>query len=336
MSNSLLLKDRFGFEDKILMQNGGLWAKTEIIGSYGNFVHGPGKTTFDMPDLFHESNIVPVGGVSYAFQQLFQVPETQITIPTMHTPLAADYSGGEGIGKYTDTPTANREYYHTPDGTRQLQYKMGHAVQLFGLGITGTAENDVTKYHPDYRENKISINKVNPDGLKVVGKFLPFRFTTETLSTEEQKKYFGKTASTDTNDYGYFLKRFESDPVIKHIWKTGADVENEIPVENTDMWQNIQGLNAVESFIEIELKVSHKDLKEYFAYIGEPDRARFNTIALFTGCYMKKNASGEETWSDTSDPGEYVDVTLFSKLCINPEYVDLVKDMNVLYRIYGS
>lgn len=342
MGNKILLSDHLSLKDEAVQfpaVSSGLWARTEVIGSYGNFVHGKGKTTFDMPELFHQHNIVPVGGVSYVMQRLFEVPETQITIPTMKEPLAADYTGGEGIGKYNNTLANDIESFHTPDGVRKAQYKLGHHVCLFGVGITGTAENDVTIYHPDYRENKISINKTNPDGLTVVGTMLPFRFTAETLSDEEQKKYFGrKSISTSgTTVTGYYLKRFESDPVIKHIWKTGADVENEIPVENSDMWQNIQGLNAVESFTEIELKISHKDIKEYFNSIDQPDRARINTIALFDGVWARRNADDTAyDWNNASEPGDYVDVRLFSKLCINPEYLDLVKDLNLLYRIYGA
>ena len=99
MGNKILLSDHLSLKDEAVQfpaVSSGLWARTEVIGSYGNFVHGKGKTTFDMPELFHQHNIVPVGGVSYVMQRLFEVPETQITIPTMKEPLAADYTGGEG------------------------------------------------------------------------------------------------------------------------------------------------------------------------------------------------------------------------------------------------
>jgi hypothetical protein len=86
---------------------------------------------------------------------------------------------------------------------------------------------------------------------------------------------------------------------------------------------NREGTNVVESFTEIVLKVSKKDIKEWFINLEQEDRTRINTIALFNGEYVP-------------DSGDYRDVRLFSKLCINPEYLDKSKDLNIIYRVYGS
>jgi hypothetical protein len=80
-------------------------------------------------------------------------------------------------------------------------------------------------------------------------------------------------------------------------------------------------MNAVESFTEIVLKVSKKDIKEWFIHLEQEDRTRINTIALFNGQYNNN---------------DYRDVRLFSKLCINPEYLNLSKDLNIIYRVYGA
>ena len=127
----------------------------------------------------------------------------------------------------------------------------------------------------------------------------------------------------------YYLKRFEADPVIKHIWKTGEDVEDETLVSSSDIWDNTTGLNAVESFTEIILKISRKDVKEWFTHLQQEDRTRVNTIALFTGRFVKDE-------NDPTDYGEYQDVRLFSKLNIPVEYLSLSKDLNFIYRVYGA
>ena len=296
-----------------------MWAKTEVLVSNGDVIFNPnGKSHFAADCPFTRSeNMVVIGGCEYVHNLLFGVKCDQFEIPTLYDE--------EGIGLANSTvPT---DTYKTPNGDVAILYRPGHLVQLFGVGITGTAENDITVYPVDYREKNITLSKVNEDGLTVTGTMLPFRFTSETLDAGERKKYFGKKVNED-GITGYYLKRFESDPVIKHIWKTGEDVEEETLVSSTDIWENTSGLNAVETFTEIILKVTKKDIKEFFIYNEQEDRTRINTIALFNGQFVQ-----DET--DPSDTGDYRDVRLFSKLCIPTEYLTLEKDLNIIYRVYS-
>lgn len=321
MSVNKLIKDRFHLKDGIAIpssQNSGLWARTEVIGGYGDFQINPtGKSTVG-EQIFGTHNMVPIGGVSYTFEQLFGSAESQITIPTMYEE--------NGIGLADSL--APTETFQTPNGTKSIIYRYGHMVQLFGVGITGTAENDISVYPVDYREKNINLSKVNSDGLTVTGTMLPFRYTAETLNSTERTQYFGKKVDND-GVTGYYLKKFESDPVIKHTWKTGEDVDDEVLVSSSDVWDNTAGKNAVESFTEIFLKVSKKDIKEWFIALEQKDRTRINTIALFNGRYSKDS-------SDPTDYGDYQDVRMFSKMCINPEYLTLSKDLNIIYRVYGA
>lgn len=316
MSKKINLKDTVSFKDN-LDQKAGLWARTEVIGGYGEIHHNPfGKSTLDEV-IFRTHNIVPIGGTSYVLEKLFGVKETQIDIPTMYD---TNHIGRANSAVPTET-------YITPTGDKAIIYRMGHLVQLFGVGITGTSENDISIYEPDYREYDITMTKVNPDGLTITGTMLPFRFTQETLDSNERKQYFGRKETDGIT--GYYLKKFESEPIIKHIWKTGEDIDDEEIIDPNDIWNNAYGANAVESFIEISLQVNKKDIKEWFTYLEQEDRARINTIALFNGEYVKDA-------SDPSDYGDYRDVRMFSKICINPEYLNLAKDLNLLYRIYTA
>lgn len=312
--SSYFIKDGLSISDNTFKS--GLWARTEVIGGYGEVNENPlGKSTLGEV-CFRSSNIVPIGGVSYVMQKLFGVEEEQIDIPTLYEE--------NGIGYPNSTPAT--ETYESPDGKKTIVYRYGHLVQLYGVGITGTAENDVTIYKPDYREKNINITKVNTDGLTVTGTMVPFRYTAETLDTTERKMYFGKKKDSK-GVTGYYLKKFESEPTIKHVWKTGEDTDETL-IASSDVWTNTAGLNAVESFTEIILKISKKDVKEWFIELEQPDRTRINTIALFDGQYVPNE-------TNPSDTGDYRDVRLFSKLCINPEYLNLSKDLNIIYRVYG-
>jgi hypothetical protein len=179
---SKILKDAVSFKDDI--KNSGIWARTEILAGYGYKNNPNGKSTLDEV-IFTGSNIVPLGGVSFVFSDLFGVDD-DITVPTLYSQ--------KGIG-IPDSPKPTETYY-SPDGeedstgnrVRHVKYRYGHIVQLFGVGITGTSENDISIYKPDYRENTIEIDKTISDLGEVTGQMIPFRFTGEDLTTAEAMK----------------------------------------------------------------------------------------------------------------------------------------------------
>lgn len=322
---------------EILKKSPTLWRKTEILCSNGEIVNNPnGKSSFAPGSPFSiSSNMVPLGGVQYVMEQLFGV-KGEIEIPTLYditntndSSLAHFASYEHPVGPPNSVPPD--ETYTTPDGEKTIIYRHGHLVQLFGIGITGTAENDITKFPVNYRENSLDINIASEDGQTIQGAMVPFRYTNTQLQAEsERKKYFGKVKN-DEGIISYYLKRFEAEPTIKHVWKIGEDEEiddAENVVSEEDVRKNTNSLNDVESFTEIFLKISKKDVKEWFAALGQEDRARVNTIALFSGRFITEGTL------DTD--GDYQDVRLFSKLTIPTEYLTLSRDLNIIYRVYGA
>ena len=338
-----LFKENLFFKDKNKVgmpdvHNSGLWARTKIMASYDDVeqdkngishfvkkiptgVNKLGETIFKKEEgtlLFSAENMVPIGGCEYAMELLFGMKGSQFTVPTMYD--------ANGIGAANSTPPT--ESYLTPNGNVNVLYRYGHFVQLFGVGITGTAENDITVHPVGYRENNIELSAVTTDGLTLTGTMIPFRFTAEMLADRERRQYFGKK-TVDTGETAYYLKRFEQDPVIKHIWKIGDDVDNETLVSSDEVWENNVGSNAVESFTECLLRITKDDIKEWFIALGQEDRTRINTIALFNGRFVQDTA-------DTTDYGDYQDVRLFSKLNIPVEFLSLNKDLNIIYRVYTA
>lgn len=327
-----LVKEKIAFDDNtgIAMPKlypSGLWARTEVIGGYDLHVNPNGKSSLGEV-IFKQHNVVPIGGVSYVMQKLFDVPETQITIPTLYDlngiGLANSLPMGQQKGDtYYLSPSKPTDNYH-----RYPVYRPGHYVQLFGVGNTGVSENDVNVYKPDYRENAITISRVTTDNQSITGTMLPFRYTDGQLSITERRQYFG--VKTDTNGIkGYYLKRFDQDPVIKHAWKTGEDYDELELIKDSEVWTNLNGINSVESFAEIILKITKKDIKEWYIKEENEDGTRINTIALFDGEYVKDP-------NNQADDGDYRDVRMFSKLVIHPEYLNLNKELDIIYRVYGS
>ena len=310
------INDRISISDINPESHSGLWAKTEIIGGHNYIANDYGKSTLG-EILFTESNIVPIGGVSFVFEKIFGIKDKQITIPSLYN------KGSIGL---EDKPSAGTTY-SSPDGNKISVYPAGNIIQLFGIGITGTSGNDATIYKPDYRENNIMINKQASDGKTITGTMIPFRHTSDTLNEKEKKIYFGKKKGSDEL-VSYYLKRFETEPVIKHVWKNRSDDSEEL-VKDSEVWVNSSSANTVESFVEMHIKIHAKDVKEYFTAANQLDKARFNTFALYSGEYVPGSGAGK-------DNGDYQNVRMFSKFCMNPQYLDIAGDLDFIYRVYGA
>lgn len=319
------INDRLMFDDSVKQLNSysatSLWADTEVVCGYDLNYSLNGKSTLGTT-LFTKKNTVPIGGVQTVMEELFGTPGP-IIIPTLYDQ--------HGIGLPNSAPSTIK--YKTPKGEKSVIYPYGYEICLFGVGITGTAESTLTEYPVDYRENDITMTKRNSDGTSLTGIQLPLRYTKVDLSPEDRKKYYGKL-STSTGETAYYLKSFERDVRIKHIWKSANILETdddreEVEVTNDDVW-DLERSDKVSTFAECIIRLTKKDLREYFIATDQPDKVRFNSIALYTGRYVETvDKAGIVTSAD------YSDVRLFSKVNIPTEPMKLEKDFYAIYRVYG-
>lgn len=338
------IKDNFSMNDN----NHGLWARTEVMLSHDDIeedangishfvkrvptgISELGETMFRKEVVEPEyvgHNMVTLGGCQLAMELLFGI-RGPYSIPTLYSPQQGVNVSGIGSPNSGYTSISSDATYKTPSvngsgvlgGTdTAVVHRPGDFVQLFGIGITA-ADNDITIHPVSYRENHIEMTTTSTDNSIIHGIMIPFKITSS-LSNDEKIKYFGKK-DNGNGKYKYYLKKFESDPIIKHIWRTDDYNEPETEVSSEDVWSINVGSNIVESFTECVLKITKNDTKDYFNTMPDPERARINTIALFSGEYV-------------AGTGDYRDVKLFSKLNIPTEYLSLNKDLNIIYRVYTS
>lgn len=345
---NMTLEDRISFKDNVPGSgHPGMWSRTEVIVGYGD-VHDDGihKAFMDDP-VYTGENTVVIGGVQYTMQKLFNIPGA-IDIPTLHSENGIGLDDNpdihvgpgevdEGIGFKTPLYTRDDSMIDF-DKIEAPMYRTGHFVQLFGVGVTGSGETDTTVYPVDYREKSINMDKEIQQNVVAEGTMYPFRYTTEDLNNSEVVKYYGKQqlriddgTSTTIVGTAYYLKKFETVPKIKHIYASeDPDVETEI--DSTDPFTSNKLSASVETFVEMKLKISNRDLKEYFIATDQANKARINTIALYSGRYV----APPDNDRTSGDYGDFEDVYMFSKIIIPPEYLNLNKDINIIYRVYGS
>ena len=172
-------------------------------------------------------------------------------------------------------------------------------VVLWGVGIGGCGDAYSAIRPVHFYEREIGQNNHTDQ-------MIPFRVVTEpfTPTDDNYHKYFMLNHRED-GLYEYYLKAFETTPVIKVLWKDGAEGEDGSEVEQ-DVY-NTDRTDLIEAFIEMHLRINKKDIQEYFELIGQPEMARVNTLGLFTARKV------------VLEDGriEYVNCKLFSKLNMN-------------------
>ena len=187
-----------------------------------------------------------------------------------------------------------------------IVYPADHAIYLFGVGTGGAGTNTTSAADVDYKEKGLVAQ-------------VPFRYTSEALSPLDAAKYFGKKVID--NKTAYYLKTFDSKPEIKHLWLDAEGGQDGSEVDSSVFGSS--RTDAIESFVEILLTISSADLKEWFTEKGSIEETRVNEIGLFCG-------------SINSSTGDYERIKCFSKLNIPTEPLSLSKDLEIIYRVFGS
>lgn len=195
------------------------------------------------------------------------------------------------------------------DGMSTDLYADTH-VCLFGVGVGGCGDSIRSVKDVNFVEREIF-------------EMVPFRITDEDLNPSEQKKYFFKMEKD--NKTHYYLKTFEQQPVIKALWKDSDDQDEDGSEVESGVHESTR-TEPIETFVEMILKITKKDVRDYFELYGDIEQCRINSIGLFTGA--KRNLADGTT--------DYQQVKLFSKLNIPNEMLTLKKDLTIVYRIYTN
>ena len=241
--------------------------------------------------LFRKSNVIAMGGRRFTLDKLFNINNNSKL--TLNEIL--------GVNPIQDVLT---------NGPLK-----NHCVCLFGVGNGGSGISFGNVYNPNAIESNLY-------GL------IPIRFVDQDndLDLETRQMYYMKKEMPG-GKYGYFLKRFEQDPVI--YLKQGDSLFQPSDDYNIPSSSSNNVIETAEAYIEINLKIISDDVREYLDYqAGESDDVNIygiNELGLYFGFQEGMNLD----WTD------YLGVELFSKLTFNTEALDdESKELNIIYRIY--
>lgn len=147
---------------------------------------------------------------------------------------------------------------------------------------------------------------------------VPFRYqpANQDLPESLRDSYFGRKVYDLQGRVAYYFKAFDTDPIKKQQWVDGTPINSEI--------YESQKTDEVETFVELRLKITKEDCREFFTCTTGINSAKINTISLLTA------------WPKEIDGHIYYqDIRPLTKLNFPLEsLIDLTKSIEIIYHLY--
>lgn len=225
-----------------------------------------------------------------------------------------------GLDASVDFPTYNSEMKldssHLP-GTTPMNEPF---VCLFCVSDAGCGSKPgdikVTKY-----TDRIIPAPANPSSAEdfTPEMIMPFRFVdiNEDLPDELRKYYYGRKTFEKLGKIGYYFKTFDTTPQLHLRYADGTQITENIYEQESEQ-------NA-ECYVDMRLRITRLDLRDYYENILGWDNARISALSLCFAWY-----------DDTIDQYVYYqDITPYTYLTFAyQQLVDLTVALDILYEIY--
>lgn len=309
-SKTVILNDNLEANGGLKINHSNPYFRTQVIAGYDHYIDNLGRDAFGKV-VFEEENMLLIGGSIFTLEKLFGVRSS------LEVSQLSDVFTTMGLNKPS-----------VWNGASSAPHPENSTVCLFGVGTGGADESIASIHDVKYYQRNISgmipIRHVEDDSI---------------LSPSDHDKYFCR--SVNDGMISYYLKKFEN-VTIECKWR---DSDNEAEGSDVDAdYYNTSDNNTtpIETYVQITLKISKDDVREYFEAMDEVEnieKARINTIGLFVGVPKdldtKINVEYDPATGETKQRTfDYDQVTCFSCLNFDNEMLALPKDLTFIYRIF--
>lgn len=180
-------------------------------------------------------------------------------------------------------------------------------VCLFCIGDTGCGTNPQDVFKVNY------VDRIDPEDL------IPFRYVNKTndLNADLRKYYYGRKTDNSKGKIAYYFKAFDTTPQMHLRYTDHTQV--------TDNLYNVDTTQQAECYVEVRLRVTRKDLRDYIEQVIGWEKGRVSTISL---CHA---------WYNIDKDGfrEYQQIFPYTRLNFSLEWlVDLTKGIDFNYQIF--
>ena len=235
-----------------------------------------------------------------------------------------------GVDKDVMLPSYNTEMEldnSQPDSTEPANVPR---VCLFCVSDNGcgTTPKDIyvssvkDRVHPAnlYDEQTGTINQITDPDQFTSDMIMPFRYVdvANDLNSDLRKYYFGRKEFVfpGGTKVGYYFKTFDTEPQLHIMYTDGTQV-------NDNMYHDNNTLD-IECYVEMRLRITRLDFRDYFENALGWDKARISTVSLCSAWYSDE---GQYRW--------YNDIQPYSLL--NFSYrplADSTTAIDIIYSVY--
>lgn len=184
---------------------------------------------------------------------------------------------------------------------------------LFAVGTDGCGTENSQVFDVDYKK------WIMTDAL------VPFRYplSTNDIGSALRANYFGRKTIGDR--IAYYFKAFDTSPTIVMQYLDGTPIDATI--------YDSSKTDEAETYVELRLKTTMDDCREFFVATSSINDARINTISLLTA--WPKTISETPEGGTATNYTYYQDIRPLTKLNIpNEALIDLTKGLDIVYHIY--
>lgn len=278
--------------DKVMALYDGLNVKDEVLHTFNTSIDIKNLETGEI--IFKGlKNKVIIPGSGLIARKLFDISNEEVT---------KSYNAAFGDAMYTPAS----DDYPTSIDPVTLATKDDHKVLLFCCGIDGCGTENSQVYPVDYRR------WIAPEDL------IPFRYQlgTNDITDALRETYFGRTEINGGEYLAYYFKRFEGTPTLVQQYIDGTPVDENVYISSK--------LDSAETYVELNLKITKDDIRDYFVATVGIDEARINSISLCSAYPVEENGFLY-----------FKEIRPLTKLNIpNEQLIDVTKGIEIIYHIY--
>lgn len=245
-----------------------------------------------------------------------EVYENKVVLPGSQL-NAAKMFGLEEVVKF---PSYNQEMELDNSVDPSEPPKNDQVICLFCIDDSGcgTLPKDVYIVKSTDRIKPAPANPVNygeffPDMI------MPFRFVDydNDLSPNLRQFYFGRKTFTSLGKIAYYFKTFDTEPQLHLRYADGTEITEDIYKVESDQ--------EAECYVEMRLRITRLDFRDYFEQVLGWDKSRISSISLCTAWY-----------DDTIDEYKYFqNIIPMSKLNISYQLlVSADVSLDILYEVF--
>lgn len=225
-----------------------------------------------------------------------------------------------GLKPLVKFPSYNEDMGLDMSDDPETEPKNPPIVCLFGVSDSGCGATPKDVLVSSYTD-RIKPPPKNPSSASefTSDMLMPFRFVDIGADLDEnlRKYYFGRKTFTNLNKIGYYFKSFDTDPQLHLRYADGTQITRDI--------YNIESDQTAECYVEMRLRITRLDFRDYFEDILGWDKARISALSLCLAWYD----------DEIADYRYYQDITPYTLLNFSyQQLVDSTIGIDILYQIY--